>query len=95
MLKVVISYDMQEGKEQDCQEYLVNKLAPGLAKLGFQMSDVWYTVWGKAPQITSGGEIEDVDEARDIFLSHDWQQLAEGMEEITSNFEVRLVRSAN
>ena len=95
MLKVVISYDMQEGKEQDCQEYLVNKLAPGLAKLGFQMSDVWYTVWGKSPQITSGGEIEDVDQARGIFLSPDWQQLAEGMEEITSNFQVRLVRSNN
>ena len=95
MLKVVISYDMQEGKEQDCQEYLVNNLAPGLAKMGFQMSDVWYTVWGKPPQITSGGEIDDVDQARGIFLSSDWERLAEGMEEITSNFQVRLVRSDN
>ena len=95
MLKVVISYDMQEGREQDAQEYLVNKLAPGLAKLGFQMSDVWYTVWGASPQITSGGEIDDVDQARGIFLSTDWQRLADGMEELTNNFRVRLVRSDN
>ena len=95
MLKVVISYDMQEGREQDCQEYLVNKLAPGLARLGFQMSDVWYTVWGQSPQITSGGEIDDVGQARGIFLSPDWERLAEGMEELTSNFQVRLVRSDN
>lgn len=95
MLKVVISYDMQEGREQDCQEYLVNKLAPGLAKLGFRMSDVWYTVWGQSPQITSGGEIDDLSQARGIFLSNDWQQLAEGMEELTNNFQVKVVRSTN
>ena len=95
MLKVVISYDMQEGREQDCQEYLVNKLAPGLAKLGFQMSDVWYTVWGQSPQITSGGELEDMNQARGIFLSSDWERLADGMEELTTNFQVRLLRSNN
>ncbi len=95
MLKVLITYDMQEGKEQDCQEYLINKLAPGLAKLGFRVSDVWYTVWGNSPQITGGGEIEDIEQAKNVFLSHDWQTLAEGMGEITKNFKVRLMRSAN
>ncbi len=95
MLKVLITYDMQEGKEQDCQEYLVNKLAPGLAKLGFRMSDVWYTVWGSPPQITSGGEVEDVSQARTIFQSDEWEQLAEGMEDISRNLSVRLVRSNN
>jgi hypothetical protein len=95
MIKVVISYDMQEGREQDCQEYLVNKLAPGLARLGFQVSDVWYTVWGHSPQITSGGEMDDLAQARGIFLSSDWDRLAEGMEELTSNFQVRLTRTVN
>ncbi len=95
MLKVVISYDMEEGREQDCQEYLVNKLAPGLANMGFQVSDVWYTVWGQSPQITSGGEIENIDQARGIFLSDDWTRLAEGMQDLTNNFEIKLVRSNN
>lgn len=95
MLKIMISYDMQDGREQDCQEYLINKLAPGLAKLGFRMSDVWYTVWGSSPQITSGGEVEDIAQARTIFLSQDWERLAEGMEEISRNLQVRLIRSHN
>lgn len=95
MVKVIISYDMQEGKEQDCQEYLVNKLAPGLAKLGFRVSDVWYTVWGSSPQITSGGEVNDLDAARTIFLSKDWEKLAAGMDELTNNFKVRVIRSDN
>ena len=92
MLKVKISYDMREGHEQECQEYLVNKLAPGLAKLGLRVSDVWYTVWGNSPQITSGGEVKDIDKARDIFLSREWEKLAEGMGDLTNNFKVQVVR---
>lgn len=91
--KVMITYDMQEGREQDCQEYLVNKLAPGLAKLGLRVSDVWYTVWGNSPQITSGGEIDDLDKARNIFHSSDWEDLAAGMENMATNFQVKVVRS--
>lgn len=94
-MKVMISYDMREGKEQACQEYLVNKMAPGLAKLGFRVSDVWYTVWGNSPQITSGDEVDNAERARSIFLSREWQEIAAGMQELTTNFKVRMVRSSD
>lgn len=93
MLKVKITYDMQAGREQEAQEYLVNKLAPGLARLGLRVSDVWYTVWGSSPQITSGAEIDDIDKAHAIFTSSEWQKLAAGMEELTTGFRIRLVQS--
>jgi hypothetical protein len=92
MLKVKITYDMREGREQEAQEYLVNKLAPGLAKLGVRVSDVWYTVWGSSPQITSGGEVDDVEKVRAIFTSREWSKLAEGMQELTTNFKVHVTR---
>ena len=92
MYKVLISYDMQKGKEQECQDYLVNKLAPGLARMGFQFADVWYTVWGSSPEITGGGEIESLEKARSIFNSSTWDRLAQGMNGLTDNFRVRVVR---
>lgn len=95
MVKVTISYDMQEGREKEAQEYLVNKLAPGLARLGFRVSDVLYTVWGDSPQITSAGELEDMETARTIFLSSEWKTLADGMEELTTNLDVRVRHSNN
>ncbi len=91
MVKVLISYDMQQGKEQECQEYLVNKLAPGLARMGFQFSDVWYTVWGSSPEILGGGEVDTMEKARTIFLSSHWEKLAEGIQPLTENFKVRIV----
>ena len=64
MVKILISYNMQDGKERDCQEYLANKLAPGLARMGFQFSDIWFNMWGKVPQILGGGLVDDVEQAR-------------------------------
>lgn len=93
MVKVMISYDMQKGKEQECQDYLVNKLAPGLARMGFQFSDVWYTVWGGSPEILGGGEVDSLEKARTIFGSNTWERLSRGMEGLAENFKVRVVRA--
>ena len=92
MIKVLISYDMQSGKEQECQDYFVNKFAPGLAKMGFRISDVWYTMWGESPQILSGGLIDDVTRAQQIFQSNPWEKLVDGMEPMTQNFKIRFLR---
>lgn len=90
-MKVLISYDMQKGKEQECQEYLVNKLAPGLGRLGFRFSDVWYTIWGNSPQILGGGEVSDLEEAQKIFKSDTWDKMLDDMADLTENFKLRVV----
>ncbi|MCB0183224.1 MAG: hypothetical protein KDE31_03120, partial [Caldilineaceae bacterium] len=92
MLKVLISYDMQNGKEQECQDYFVNKFAPGLAKMGFRISDVWYTMWGDAPQILSGGVVDSTKHAQQIFQSGPWEKLVDGIEPLTENFKIRFIQ---
>ena len=82
---------MYKRQEQECQDYLVNKMAPALSRMGFQFSDVWYTIWGDSPEILGGGEVESVDKARSIFESTHWEKLAAGMETITDNFKVMVV----
>ncbi len=91
MVKVLISYDMQKGKEQECQEYLVNKLAPGLGRLGFRFNDVWYTIWGTSPQILGGGEVKDAAQAQSIFHSDTWERMAGDLEDLTENLKLRMV----
>ena len=95
MLKVMISYDMQVGREQECQEYLVNKLAPGLGRLGFRFSDVWFTIWGRSPQILGGGEVRDLAQAQEIFQSPAWEKMEADMQKLTTNFKLRVVQGQN
>ncbi len=92
MVKILISYDMQDGQEEACQEYLANKVAPLLARKGFSLNDVWYTMWGDSPQILGGGEVNSLDAARSIFLSSEWDEIEEELEPMTHNFRVRIFR---
>ena len=89
---LMISYDMQEGKEQECQEYLANRVAPTLSGLGFQVADVWYTVWGNSPQILGGGEVESLGEARRIFQSDEWREVEDKLNDLVENLKVRVVQ---
>ncbi len=93
MYKITISYNMQPGKEQECQDFLANKIAPGLGRLGFRFSDVWFTIWGKSPQILGGGLVKDVDEAERIFLSDAWVELKKQMERLTTDLQIKLVNA--
>jgi hypothetical protein len=92
MVKIIISYDMQDGQEEACQEYLANKVAPLLARKGFSLNDVWFTMWGDSPQILGGGEVPSLDVARSIFLSSEWSEIEDELEPMTQNFQVRVLR---
>ena len=91
MVKVLLSYDMREGHEEDCQRYVVQTLGPGLAQLGLRITDAWYTVWGEVPQILGGGLLEDTEDAARILRSQEWRELIAGLEPFVENFNVRVV----
>ena len=63
MVKVLISYDMREGREEECQRYVMQTLGPGMAQLGLRITDAWYTLWGNAPQIMGGGVVDSQEAA--------------------------------
>jgi hypothetical protein len=50
-------------------------------------------MWGNSPQILSGGTVEDIAQAQKIFQSNSWEKLADGMEALTENFRVRVVKA--
>jgi hypothetical protein len=94
MVKVLLSYDMVHGREEECQRYVMQTLAPGLARLGLRFSDAWYTLWGEhVPQILGGGLMESEAQAARLLNSSDWESLIEGLDPYVENFRVRVVES--
>lgn len=94
MVKVLFSYDMMQGREEECQRYVMQTLAPGLARLGLRISDAWYTLWGDhTPQILGGGLMEDERDAARLLNSSEWESLIEGLEPYVENFRVRVVEA--
>lgn len=58
-VKLILTYDILPGRDQDYFEFLVRELAPGLSKLGLEPTESWYTMYGKRPTILLGGIAED------------------------------------
>jgi hypothetical protein len=95
MIKILLSYNMVHGREEECQRYVMQTLAPGLAQLGLPISDAWYTLWGEnVPQILGGGLIESADQATRLINSTEWRTLIDGLNPYVEDLRVRVVKAS-
>ncbi len=93
MYKIYVSYDMQAGKEEDCQRYFSQVMGPTLTRYGATVAEVWYTIWGQVPQFQSSSLIDTEEEMSRLLLSKKWQETLVGLEPLVTNLEIRTVRS--
>jgi hypothetical protein len=92
MVRVIMTWDIQDGKEQEYIEFAVGELGPTLGALGLQIKDVWYTVVGAGPEMVVLGEMRDRNEAQGLFASRDWSQLEKRLLTFVENIKVKFVR---
>lgn len=89
-VKLVLSWDIQAGKEHEYVEFAVGEFAPGLARLGVQITDVWMTLAGAGPQILVGGLVENVQVARQIMAGPAFLRLRDRLFEYVEDFQWRI-----
>jgi hypothetical protein len=92
MVKVIMTWDIQENKEIEYIEFAVNELSPTLGALGLQINDVWYTVVGSGPEMVVSGLMPDRSEAMHLLQSRDWSQLQKRLAEFVENINVKIVQ---
>ena len=93
MYKIYVSYDMREGKEEDCQRYFSQVLGPTLNRNGATVAEVWYTIWGNSPQFQSGSVVGSQAELRRLLSSTKWREVLSGLEPLVTNLNIRTVRA--
>lgn len=75
MIKLLMTWDILEGKESTYMEFVVHELGPGLNELGLTITDAWYTIAGEGPQVIIGGVAEDRQTLYEILRHPEWKQL--------------------
>jgi hypothetical protein len=93
MVKLLMSWDIKAGREQSYFEFVVREFAPGLMRLGLQPTEVWYTVYGKSPQILTGAVTADLEAMREILNGGDWRELRDRLLEYVANFSHKVVQA--
>ena len=90
-MKLIMSWDINPGKESEYFEFVVREFAPGIMRLGVQPTEAWYTVYGDRPQILTSALVADAPTAKRILSSRDWKDLHEKLMSYVHNFEQKLV----
>jgi hypothetical protein len=91
MVKLLMSWDIKHGQQNEYFEFIVREFVPGIMRLGIQPTEAWYTVYGNGPQILTGGVAEDVQTMSQILGSNDWTELKGKLMEFVTNYQQKIV----
>lgn len=94
MFKLLMSWDIKPGVEQEYFEFVVREFVPGITKLGIQPTEAWYTVYGNCPQILTAGVAESAEAVRIALATEDWQALEHKLETYVDNLEKKVIKAA-
>lgn len=93
-VKLLMTWDILPGREQEYFEFVVREFVPGMQRLGIQPTEAWYTTYGDRPQILTGGVTDNLDRMETALATEDWSQLRDNLMEYVTNFEWKVVEAS-
>ena len=86
MVKLLMTWDIREGKESSYMEFVVHELGPKLGELGLTITDAWYTIAGEGPQVIIGGVTESRQTLYEILQHPNWRKLQRSLQDYVVNY---------
>ena len=91
MVKLLMSWDIQAGREQPYLEFVVREFAPGLMRMGLHLTEAWYTIYGNGSQVLIGGVTSDIDAMRKFLAGEDWHTFHKKLLGYVTNYKQKVV----
>jgi hypothetical protein len=94
-VKLLMTWDMVPGREQEYFEFLVREFVPGMQKLGIQPTEAWFTTYGDAPQMLTGFVAEEMDVMQNALQTEEWAVLSDQLFKFVTNFSAKVVQASS
>jgi len=92
-IKLLMSWDIIPGREQEYFEFVVREFIPEIQRLGLEPTDAWVTVYGDQPQILTAAEVPDQESLQIALMSDEWDGLIAELDDYVENLEFKTVVS--
>ncbi len=92
-VKLIMTWDIRQGREQEYFEFVIREFLPGIQRLGLEPSDAWFTMYGDHPQIMIGALSNDLEEANQALESDQWDELIQKLMEYVENYQLKVVQA--
>ena len=90
-VKLMMTWDILPGKEEEYFEFHVRKFVPALEKLGLELHEAWLTQYGDYPRLMVEAIIPSASRAYRVLDSDDWNDLGFQLEGLVENFKYKVV----
>ena len=92
-VKLLMTWDIIPGREQDYFEFMVREFVPAVQHLGLEPTGAWVTVYGDQPRIQTVAQTKTIDELRLILRSQEWDSLVDELMDYVEELDLKAVRS--
>ena len=92
-VKIIMTWDIAPGHEQEYFEFVVREFLPGVQQLGFELSDAWATAYGSRPQILVGAQLPSMLKAQQVLHSSEWKSLQNQLLDLVINYTEKVVKA--
>lgn len=92
-VKLLMTWDILPGREQEYFEFVVREWIPGMQRLGLEPSDAWFTMYGDQPQILAAAQISSINSLERILESPDWESLTKSLLDYVEDFKYKIVQA--
>jgi hypothetical protein len=93
-VKLLMTWDIKQGREAEFFEFQVREWVPGLQKLGLEPTDAWYTMYGTSPQIMIGGTAKNLRTMNQILATEEWLSLKNQLLGLVDNFDQKVIKAS-
>ncbi len=90
-VKLMMTWDILPGKEEEYFEFHVRKFVPALEKMGMTLHEAWLTQYGEHPRLMVEAIIQSLQKARNLLESHEWDTLGMELYDLVENFDYKVV----
>jgi hypothetical protein len=92
-VKLIMTWDILPGREQEYFEFVVREWIPGMQRMGLEPSDAWFTMYGEQPQILAAAQINSISSLDKILQSPDWDSLTRRLLDYVEDFKYKVVQA--
>ncbi len=92
-IKLLMTWDIKEGREQEYFEFVVRDFMPGLQQMGMEPTDAWFTMYGDDPQILAAVQIPNMSALRKLLGLKEWDELTQRLLDYVDNFDYKVVEA--
>ena len=92
-VKLLMTWDILPGKEQEYFEFIVRDWIPGLQRMGMEPSDAWFTMYGEKPQIMAAAQMSSLNSIQRVLDTQDWKNLTQSLLDYVENFDYKVVQA--